>query len=89
MVPHAAPLQPAPPMTCQVTAVFAVPVTVAANCCVLPTDTVALFGFTCTAAPAAPETFRVALLLVVLPALLLTTTLNSALLSEAVVGVVV
>jgi hypothetical protein len=51
MVPHALPLQPAP-VRFQVTAVFEVPVTVAANCCVLPTDTVALFGLTCTAAPA-------------------------------------
>jgi hypothetical protein len=56
---------------------------------VLPTDTVALFGFTCTAAPAALETFRVAVLLVALPALLLTITVNSARLSEAAVGGVV
>ena len=88
MVPHAAPLQPAP-LIAQVTATFEVPVTVAANCCVLPTDTVALFGFSCTATSAAPETFRVAALLVALPTLLLTTTLNNALLSEAVVGGVV
>ena len=32
IVPHAAPLQPAPE-TLQVTAVFVVPVTVAVNCC--------------------------------------------------------
>jgi hypothetical protein len=44
MVPHAAPLQPAPPITFQVTAVLAVPVIVTANCCVLPSATVALFG---------------------------------------------
>jgi hypothetical protein len=88
MVPHAPPLQPAP-LIVQVTVVFEVPVTVAANCCVLPTDTVALIGFTCTATPAAPETFKVAVLLVVLPALLPTTTVNSARLSVAVVGGVV
>lgn len=46
MVPHAAPVQPAPPITFQVTAVFELPVTVAANCCVLPIATVALFGLT-------------------------------------------
>jgi len=40
---------------------------------VLPTDTVGLVGFTCTATVAAPETFRVAVLLVALPALLVTT----------------
>jgi len=47
MVPHAAPLQPAPAML-QVTDVFEVPVTVAANCCVVPSATVALFGLTFT-----------------------------------------
>lgn len=88
MVPHTPPLQPAP-LSAQVTAIFEVPVTVAANCLVLPTDTVALFGFTCTAAPFAAETLSAAVLLVVLPALLLTTTLYSAPLSEAVVGGVV
>ena len=52
MVPHAAPLQPAP-LTLQVTAKFEVPVTVAANCCVIPTAAVALFGLTfITTAPA-------------------------------------
>jgi hypothetical protein len=45
MVPHAAPLQPAP-LTLHVTAVFEVPVTVAANCWVVPSDTVALLGLT-------------------------------------------
>ena len=44
MVPHAAPVQPAPPATFHVTAVFAVPVTVATNCCVLPNATVELLG---------------------------------------------
>jgi hypothetical protein len=88
MVPHALPLQPVP-LRVQVTAVFEVPVTVAANCCVLPTDTVALFGFTCTAAPVAAETFRVAALLVVRPALLLTTTVKNVRSSAAVVGGVV
>jgi hypothetical protein len=88
MVPHAAPLQPAP-VTVQLTAIFEVPVTVAVNCCVLPTDTVALLGFTCTAAPVALETFRVAALLVVLPALLRTRTLKRAPLSAAVAGGVV
>ena len=43
MVPHAAEVQPAP-TTFQVTAVFAVPVTVATNCCVLPNATVELVG---------------------------------------------
>jgi hypothetical protein len=88
MVPHALPLQPAP-LRVQVAAVFEVPVTVAANCCVLLTDTVALFGFTCTATAAALETFRVAALLVTLPALLLITTVNSARLSAAAAGGVV
>ena len=47
MVPHAAPLHPVP-LTLQITAVFGVPVTVAANCCVDPTASVALFGLTYT-----------------------------------------
>jgi|HubBroStandDraft_1064217.scaffolds.fasta_scaffold1418590_1 hypothetical protein len=46
MVPHAALLQPAPPITFHVTAVFVVPVTAAVNCCVLPSATVVLFGLT-------------------------------------------
>jgi len=41
MVPLAA-----PPATLQVTAVFDVPVTVAVNCCVLPTATLAAVGAT-------------------------------------------
>ena len=49
--------------------VRAKPVTVGANCCVPPSATVALVGFTCTATPAAPATLRVAALLVALPAL--------------------
>jgi hypothetical protein len=88
MVPHAAPLHPAP-LTVQVTDVFELPLTVGANCCVLPSATVALVGFTCTATPAAAATVRVAALLVALPALLLTTTMNSARLSAFVVGGVV
>lgn len=46
MVPHAAALQLAPPTTFQVTAVLAVPVTAAENCCALPNATVALLGVT-------------------------------------------
>jgi hypothetical protein len=88
MVPHAAPLQPVPP-TFQVTAVFAVPLTAAENCCVLPDATVALVGFTSTATTAASATLRVAALLVALPALLLTTATNNARLSASVVGGVV
>jgi hypothetical protein len=88
MVPHVAPLHPAP-LTLQVTAALEVPVTVATNCWVAPTVTVALVGDTTIAAPVVAETFRVAALLVALPALLLTTTVNSAPLSAAVVGGVV
>ncbi|MGC0774648.1 MAG: hypothetical protein WB543_17065 [Candidatus Acidiferrum sp.] len=88
MIPHAATLQPVP-LTLQVTAVFEVPVTVAANCCVDPTASVALFGLTCTATPAAAATFKVALVLFALPALLVTTTAKSSRLSEVVVGGVV
>jgi len=89
MVPHAAPLQPAPPVMLQLTAVFELPVTVAANCCVAPAATVVLLGDTTIATPAEAETLRVAALLVALPALLLTTTLYCALLSEVVAGGVV
>ena len=89
MVPHAAPLQPAPP-TLQVTAVFEVPVTVAANCWAAPAVTViVLFGDTVIDTPAAAATLRVAALLVALPALLVTTTVNRAPLSELVVAGVV
>lgn len=88
MVPHVAPLHPAP-LTLQVTAALEVPVTVAVNCWIPPTATVALVGDTAITAPVVPETFRVAALLVALPALLLTTTVKSAPLSVAVVGGVV
>src|SRR5579859_2482437 len=88
MVPHAAPLQPAP-LILQVTAVLELPVTVAAHCCVVPTASVALFGLICTATPAAAATLRVASVLVALPALLATTTAKSSRLSEVVVGGVV
>jgi len=44
-------LPPAIPFTLQVTAVFAVPVTVAVNCCVAPVTTEALVGLTVTATP--------------------------------------
>jgi|SRR5580692_9917519 hypothetical protein len=88
MVPHAAPLHPEP-LTVQFTAAFELPVTVGANCCVLPNATVALLGLTCTATPAATATLRVAALLVTLPALLLTTTTNNVRLSASVVGGVV
>src|SRR5579864_5369924 len=39
----------APPVTLQETAVFEVPVTVAVNCCVIPTDTLAVAGIADTA----------------------------------------
>jgi hypothetical protein len=48
-----------------------------------------LFGDTAIATPAAVATLRMPALLVTLPALLVTTTVNSARLSEAVVGGVV
>jgi hypothetical protein len=48
MVPHAAPLQPAPE-TLHVTAVFAVPVTFAVNTCLAPVTTFAELGDTETA----------------------------------------
>jgi hypothetical protein len=86
--PQFAPLQPAA-LTAQVTLVLVLPVTVAVNCCGAPAETVATLGNTAIATPVEPETLRVPLLLVVLPALLLTTTANSARLSEAVVGGVV
>jgi hypothetical protein len=88
MVPHAAPLQPAP-LTAQVTLVFELPVTVGVNCCVAPAETVVVFGDTAIASPAALATLRVAVLLVALPALLLTITVKSARLSAAVAGGVV
>jgi hypothetical protein len=88
MVPHAAPLQPAP-KTLQVTAVFELPETVVVNCSVAPSDTVALLGLTCTTTPVAATTLSVAVALVALPTRLVTTTAKRARLSEAVVGGVV
>jgi len=68
-----------------------VPATATEKAAVCPTVTFALAG--CVVIDGAPavaaETLRVAASLVVLPALLLTTTLNCALLSEAEVGGVV
>jgi len=89
MVPHAAPLQPGPLITFQVTAVFDVPVTAAVNCRGDPIATVALAGDTAIATLFVRETLRVAALLLTLPALLLTITVNKARLSAAVVGGVV
>jgi hypothetical protein len=68
-----------------------VPVAVTEKAAVCPAFTVKLAGCVVIdgATAAAPATLSVAVLLVALPALLLTTTLNSALLSEAVVGGVV
>jgi len=88
MVPHAPPLQPGPPKL-HVTALFALPVTVAVNCWVVPTVTVELPGATEIPTAAAVETFRVALLLTALPTLLVTVTENSARLSEPAAGGVV
>jgi hypothetical protein len=88
MVPHAAPLQPAP-FKFQVTAVFVLPVTDAENCCIAPVVTVLLFGETVIAIVAEATTLRVAALLTVLPILLVTTTEKSSRLSEAVAGGVV
>ena len=87
-MPHAAPLQPAP-LTLQVTAVFELPVTVAINCWLAAVATVALLGDTVIVIAVAVATLRVAALLVTLPALLVTTAVNSARLSEDVVGGVV
>ena len=93
MVPHAAPLQPAP-LTPQVTDVFELPVTVAVNCWVAPAVTVVLVGDTeittaAGAVGAAAATLSVAGLLFALPALLVTATVKSASLSEGAVGGVV
>ena len=93
-VPHAEPLHPAPP-TLHVTPVFAVPVTLALIACVLPASTAALLGDTDTNTlavpepfpePAAAKTFSVPAVLVTLPALLVTTTVNSARLIDIVAG---
>ena len=88
MVPHAAPLQPAP-LILQVTAAFELPVTVAVNCWFAPAVTVVLLGDIAIATPVPGATLRVAVLLVTLPALLATTTVNSGRLAETVVGGVV
>jgi hypothetical protein len=88
MLPHAVPLQPVP-LTPQVTAVFEVPVTVAVNSWVAPDTTVVLLGETAIATAPAAATLRVAGLLVLRPLLLATATVNSARLSEAIVGGVV
>jgi hypothetical protein len=77
MVPHAAPPQFAP-LRLQVTAVFELPVTVAVNCWVALAATVVLVGDTAIAAATAGTTLRVAGLLVVLPALLVMTTVSCA-----------
>jgi hypothetical protein len=73
----------------QVTAVLELPVTVAVNCWVAPAVTVMLFGDTAIATPVPGATLRVAVLLVTLPALLLTTTVKSGRMAETVVGGVV
>jgi hypothetical protein len=82
------PLQPAPDKL-QVTPVLALPVTVAVNCWVAPVITVAVFGDIVIAVAVAAATSSVALLLIAVPSLLLTTTLNCSRLSEAVMGGVV
>jgi hypothetical protein len=87
IVPHAAPVQPEP-LTLQVTPVWEVPVTFPTNCWVLPAVTVALPGVT-VMATGVELTVRVAALLVVFPAELLTATVNCAPLSDvAAAGVV-
>lgn len=65
------------------------PVTVAVNCWLAPVVTVAVFGDIAIAVPVAAETSSVALLLIAVPRLLLTTTRNCSRLSEAVMGGVV
>ena len=73
----------------QVTAVLELPVTVAVNCWVAPAVTVVLFGDSAIARPVPGATLRVAVLLVTLPALLLTITVKSGRMAETVVGGVV
>ncbi len=52
IVPQGEPAPPQPvPETCQVTAVFVVPVTIAVNCTVLPTGTFTGLGVTLTVIP--------------------------------------
>ena len=55
-IPHVAPLQPDPD-TLQVTAVFAVPVTDASNCCVPPAGSVSSGGVTLTTTTGTIVTF--------------------------------
>jgi hypothetical protein len=90
IIPHAIPVQPAP-LTVQISAVFEPPVTFPANCCVCPDVTVALFGLTviATGVTGAAVTIRVAALLLLLPAGLLTTTINLLALSDIAVTEVV
>jgi hypothetical protein len=70
-------VQPAP-IKRQVTAVFELPVTVAVNCWVALAATVVLVGDTAIAAATAGATLRMAGLLVVVPALLVMTTVSCA-----------
>jgi hypothetical protein len=65
------------------------PVTVALNCWLDPVVTVAVFGDIVIAVAVAALTSSVALLLIAVPRLLLTTTRNCSRLSEAVRGGVV
>jgi hypothetical protein len=88
IVPHVAPLQPAP-LTLHVTAVFELPVTVVVNCWLAAAATVALFGDTATVIAVPAATLRVPALLIAFPTLLVTTAVNSARSSEIVVGGVV
>src|ERR1700730_1594976 len=52
-------LPPGTPFTCQVTAVFAEPLTLAVNCCVPKTFTVAVFRFSETTTPPPPPPLEV------------------------------
>jgi hypothetical protein len=88
IVPHAAPLHPAP-LTLQVTPVLEFPVTFAANCWAPPAVTVVLLGFTVMTTTGTAFTVSVAALLVTFPTELLTTTVNCDPLSAAVVTGVV
>jgi hypothetical protein len=81
-------MQPAP-LIPQVTAAFELPLTVAVNCCVVPAGTIVLVGYSEITALTPAATFRVPALLVALPALLVTTTVNCARSSELVVAGVV
>jgi hypothetical protein len=88
IIPQAEPAHPVP-LSDHVTEVFEVPVTTAVNCRVVPMVTVEVFGDTATVNAGAAATLRVAALLVALPALLVTTTVNDARLSEDVVDGIV